>query len=153
MGPVPEGLQGPSRRDPGGIVGLLDLIDEHRAAVKYDLLRHGYRLEWLGTRRLWWGDAVTIMQQQPPTGSAVARALFPDEFDRSREVQVLEVLAVLLRQANIARGNPSEARESAFPSSFEDLFDRPKTVPHTEAEILAAIADMDAFLERTTESG
>jgi hypothetical protein len=154
---VSEGLPRPSGRHPGGIVWLLDLVEEHRAAVRYDLLRHGYRLEWLGTRRLPWGDAFAILSEQIPAQSAVQRALNPEDFDRTREVQALEVLSVLVQHVNLRIGNglpvfdiepPSGPPD--LPGTFPELFAEPAKPDETDDEILAGIADFEAFLRDTT---
>jgi hypothetical protein len=105
-------------------------------------LRHGYRLEWLGTPRLPWGDAVAIVTMQRPEQSAVYRELHPDDYDRTRITEVLEILAVLTQRGNIARGNPSGAKGSDMPQQFNDLLaKRPKAPRATEEQILAGIAE------------
>lgn len=129
------------------MIWLLDLIEDHRAAVRYDLLRHGYRLEWVGTHRLPWGDAVTIVTKQPTQQSAVFRDLYPDKYDMTRESQILEIVAVILQSANIARGTQSKAKAADFPKTFEDLFKKEPTTPKaSEAEILDAFQRMDQLL-------
>jgi hypothetical protein len=129
------------------MIWLLDLADDHRAAIRYDLLRHGYRLEWMGTPRLPWGDALAIVAMQPPTQSAVFRELHPDEYDMTREVQILEVLAVIMQTANIQRGNPSGAKSSTFPRTFSDLFAKQQKAPKaSEEEILAGIKQWQELL-------
>jgi hypothetical protein len=95
-----------------------------------------------------WGDAAAIIWQQPPHLSAVARALHPEEFDRTREVQVLEFLAVLVQRGNFL-GAMNDVKESQLPHKFEDLFEKPKAqMAASEAEVLAQMAAIDARLSR-----
>lgn len=100
----------------------------------------------MGTRRLPWEDARAIVWQQRPEQSAVWRALHPEEFDRTREVQVLEFLSVLVARGN-ATGAIHDVKESQLPHRFEDLFEKPKAqVVASEAEVLAQMAAIDARL-------
>ncbi|MBP2211082.1 hypothetical protein JOJ87_001426 [Rhodococcus ruber] len=62
---------------PGGILGLLALLEEHSEAVEYDLIRMGLRLDWLGTDDLTWRDLHVLVRQSGPD-SALVRALNPD---------------------------------------------------------------------------
>ena len=107
----------------------------------------------MGTSRLPWGDAFAIVAMQPPEHSAVLRELYPENYNLTREVRTLEVLAVLLQTANIARGNPAGAKSGEFPKSFSDLFPRERKAPAaSEADILAGIAEWErrnaALMER-----
>lgn len=123
---------------------LLDTIEDHRAAVKYDLLAHGYRLEWLATERLPWGDAVTILTMQPPSTSALFREVHPDDYDRSAEVQRLEFLAVLLARHTALQGNHTDVSEAELPKSWDDLFDRPAPVAgDDQPPALMSFAEID----------
>lgn len=63
--------------DAGGILGLLELHDEHPEAIDYDLIHLGLRWRHVGTRRLPWNDLLAIVQGAQP-GSAIYRALSPD---------------------------------------------------------------------------
>ena len=132
---------------------------EHRAAVHYDLLRHGYKggVRWVGTRRLPWGDAFAIISEQNPAGSAAWRKINPDNFDRTREVQALEVLAVLLQHVNLRIGNglgvfdiqpPTSGPD--LPETFPDLFAQPPSPEETDDDVLAGIAEFEQFLRDTT---
>jgi hypothetical protein len=143
---VPERVHGAYRREPGGIAWLLDQIDDHRVAVRYDLLNHGYRLEWVGTRRLPWGDAFAILTRQRPEGSALWRETHPDEYNRTRLVETLEILAVLVQRGNLARGNPAGAKSADMPRHFSDLLSKSKTPKATEDQILAGMAEMAKLL-------
>ena len=113
-------------------------------AVQYDLLRHGYRLQWLGTPRLPWGDAIALVAMQPPEQSALFRELYPDQYNLTREVQVLEILAVMLQTANIQRGG---GKTKDFPRTFSDLLEKKQKAPRaTEKDILADIKRMQERL-------
>lgn len=52
------------------------LIREHREAVEYELIRHGQRLRWMGSRGLSWRDVWVICRSAPPK-SPLAIALSP----------------------------------------------------------------------------
>lgn len=60
--------------EPGGILGLVRLLDEHGEAVEYDLITLGLRLEWLGSPVLSWRDLVVIIRESPRT-SALSRSI------------------------------------------------------------------------------
>lgn len=129
------------------MIWLLDLIDDHRAAVKYDLLRHGYRLEWLGTDQLPWGDAHAILAMQPPAQSAVYRELRPKDWDRTRQVELLEQLAVILVSGQMKLGNWTKVTAADLPGTYEDLFDRTPTAPTADPERqLYSLEQIDALV-------
>lgn len=69
-------MAGSVGRGPGGIAGLVGLLNEHGEAVEYDLLRLGLHIEWLGTPRLTWRDLQTVITQAP-ADSAIVRATMP----------------------------------------------------------------------------
>jgi hypothetical protein len=100
---------------------------------------------------------VSIIRHQPPAGSAMARELHPEDFDRTREVQVLELLAVLIQHVSIKLSNPLPVydvepprSEPDFPETYPDLFAPPKDAGPSEEEILAGIADFAQWLADTT---
>ena len=62
-----------------------------------------------------------ILSEQPAEGSALARALYPKQYDRTRETQVLEVIAVLLAHIRQLTVNP-DVKPADMPSSYEDIF-------------------------------
>lgn len=89
------------RGEPGGILGLLDLIEEHRGAVEYDFrARFHLAAEMIG-REIGWGEAVRlvrILRADPasmiaaaiegwdyplPRGDAVLMDLFDLEFAKT----------------------------------------------------------------------
>ena len=71
-------MAGRQRDYGGGIRSLLELIDQHREAIEYDLIGLGLRLSWVGTPALSWRDLWVIVNQAP-LGSALDRAMRPDE--------------------------------------------------------------------------
>ena len=87
----------------------------------------------------------------------MARELHPEDFDRTREVQVLELLAVLIQHVSIKLSNPLPVydvepprSEPDFPETYPDLFAPPKDAGPSEEEILAGIADFAQWLADTT---
>lgn len=71
-------MAGGQRRHGGGIRSLLELIDQHREALEFDLITLGLRLDHLGSPTLSWRDLWVIVNQLP-LGSALDRAQRPDE--------------------------------------------------------------------------
>lgn len=62
--------------DAGGILGLLELIDEHQEAVEFELLIIGHHLAELSTAALSWRDLFVLVRRwQKTPGNAVAAAL------------------------------------------------------------------------------
>ena len=70
--------------------------------MAYDLIGLGLRLRDLGTERLSWGDLRVIVQQSPP-GSALFRAMNPDDWQWTFEAQLIAEAADQLRVANWQR--------------------------------------------------
>lgn len=86
------------------------MIEEHREAIEYDLLRHGLRLRDLPSDRLTWRDLKIILNQQPIGESAYVRETQPDAHLWSGLVPNL--LALLIDQtaaANWQRGGNKHA--------------------------------------------
>lgn len=102
------------------------MVDEYRAAVRYDLIRHGFRLEDVGTERLWWPDAIAILQQQTPANSALFRELFPDKYNRDLLIDRLETLAVLIVRGQHLLGKQSDVDDSLLPNTWDDLWNKKK---------------------------
>lgn len=78
------------RRKPGGIIGLLDLIEKHRGALRYDWrTRFGTSLD-LVPGDIGWSEAldlVRILRADP--GSMLAAAMEGWSYPMPREVAVL----------------------------------------------------------------
>jgi hypothetical protein len=69
---VAEGL----RCEAGGIFGLLDLVDEHREAIEFELIQIGRDLDQLGTPALSWRDLYVLVRRwQKTPGNAFAESV------------------------------------------------------------------------------
>lgn len=55
-------VQAKNRREPGGIAGLVQILEDHGPAIEYDLIKLGLRLRQLGTDLLSWRDLLVIVQ-------------------------------------------------------------------------------------------
>lgn len=77
--------------EPGGIVGLLDLIEEHRGPLEYDWrARFGLPLSVVGTDAMTWGEAarlVTILASDP--SSMTAASVGGWDYPTTREALVM----------------------------------------------------------------
>jgi hypothetical protein len=111
---------------------LLDVIEDHRAAVKYDLIAHGVRLEWLPSSRLTWGDAVTILTMQPPERSSLNRELNPADYDQTKVTERLEQIIVMLARSQALSGNQTEVAAADLPVKYSDVFAVPGVKPDVE---------------------
>lgn len=82
-----EGLRGHC----GGILWLLDLIEEHRGAVRYDWrTRLGSSADLIGTAAMPWGEAVDVIRVlRADPSSMIAAALAGWTHPVSREALVL----------------------------------------------------------------
>lgn len=67
----------PLRSQPGGILSLDALLEEHCEAIEYDLITLGLRLHQLGTEVLGWRELKAIIRWLP-TESALFRAMNPE---------------------------------------------------------------------------
>lgn len=111
-----EGLEGHG----GGIVGLLELIDQHQEAVEYELLVAGYRLDDLGTPALSWRDLLVLMHRWLSLPhNAVAEAV--DGHTRwTVAEQLLAVIVDVLEWANWQRlGKRSAPKPKRVPRPWE----------------------------------
>ena len=104
---------------PGGIRGLLDLIDQHGEAITVDLLNLGVRLHWLGTDRFSWADLSAWVARCPPTAflyQAVHGPHYPIE------LRMNALLIELLRGANWQRsgGRGTKPKPIRWPWSTRD---------------------------------
>ncbi|MGW2662802.1 DUF5361 domain-containing protein [Nocardia tengchongensis] len=63
---------------PGGILSLAALLEEHSEAIEYDLIVLGLRLRDLGCPAFSWRDLKAIVNQASPD-SALVRARFPEQ--------------------------------------------------------------------------
>lgn len=99
-----EGLGG----HPGGIAGLLRLLDEHGEAVEYDLISLGLRLDDLGTPALSWRDLLVIVTNLPRT-SALARDIVGEDALWGVGEHLLATVVDVLQQGNWQRGQKPHA--------------------------------------------
>lgn len=95
-------MAGGVEHQPGGILGLCRLLTEHGEAVEYDLLALGYRLDWLGTRRLSWRDLWVIVRMAPRS-SALARSIHGARAVWTQETYLLADIFDVLAAANWQR--------------------------------------------------
>ncbi|MEV0543113.1 MULTISPECIES: DUF5361 domain-containing protein [Nocardia] len=63
--------------EPGGILSLDALLEEHSEAIEYDLIVLGLRLRMLGTDELGWSDLRAIVKHLP-LESALLRTMYPE---------------------------------------------------------------------------
>lgn len=117
--PIPAGAERPLRRaseghrgDPGGILALVDLIDEHPTQVEYELLRFGQRLRWFPTPTFSWGDLLVVLVHAPED-SPLKRALAECGHSTSEHLQLL--LHHALAGANWQRGDGKERDRPKLP--------------------------------------
>lgn len=78
--------------EPGGIVGLVQLIDEHGPAIEYDLIKLGLRLRQLGTEALTWRDLLVIAQHSGHD-TALIMSIDPDAAPWGLSEHLLAVVA------------------------------------------------------------
>jgi hypothetical protein len=94
--------------------GLLELLDgEFGEAVEYDILRHGRRLQDLGTAAFPWRELLLIVRHQDPHESALRRAALDHvDFGYSDQVQVaiLNTLRVMSWQLGMDPDAPRPER-------------------------------------------
>lgn len=133
-------VQDPERRDPGGIVGLVQLIDEHGPAVEYDLIKLGLRLRQLGTEWLTWRDLLVIVQHSGNETSLFA-AMHPDVAPWKLSEHLLAVIA----DAVIA-GNWMQSEDARRKRNRPKPIPRPGVTPEHkkfggQAEDMAIIRD------------
>ena len=128
----------------GGIAGLLELLREHGEAVEYDLLALGLRLDWLGTDLLTWRDLLVVVRQAAP-GSAIARAVEPEQAAWGLSEQLLALVADYLAWMQWAQSEDGEKRRNR-PKPIP----RPGFEPDEEQRVIGsdpvALEELDAFL-------
>lgn len=115
-----EGLHGQA----GGIVGLLELIDEHQEAVEFELLLIGRHLDELGTPALSWRDFLVLVRRwQKMPGNALAAAVHGVEVPSWGE-QVMATMVDLLQA--IAWKLPRPKRAAGKPKRFARWWEKRK---------------------------
>jgi hypothetical protein len=103
--------------DAGGILGLLDLVDEHGEALSYDLIGLGLRLEWLGSERLTWRDLLVIVRHLPQD-SALSRSMNGSISSWTVTDYLLADIFDALNIANWQRANAGKKSPSPKPKPY-----------------------------------
>lgn len=86
----------PLGSQPGGILSLDALVDEHSEAIEFDLITLGLRLRQLGTDVLGWSDLKAIVKCLPAQ-SALFRSMHPEAQHWQLEQYLLADMADCLR--------------------------------------------------------
>jgi len=111
---------------PGGILGLARLIQQHGEAIEYDLIRHGLRLRDLGTPSFDWRDLLVIVKHLGPE-SATVRAASPDQAGWGLTEQLLAALVDAVQIGNWQRqGRTHSPRPKPIPRP--GVKDRTRTI-------------------------
>ena len=116
-------VQALCRREPGGITGLVLLIEEHGPAIEYDLIKLGLRLRHLGSEALSWRDLLVIVQHSE-RGTALQNSMHPDAAPWGLSEHLLAVVA----DAVIA-GNWMQSRDGQKNKNRPKPIPRPGVVP------------------------
>lgn len=107
----------------GGIFGLLDLIDEHREALEYELLMAHYRIADLGSGLLTWRDLFVLVRRwQKIPGNALAASVYGAEVPAWTE----QVLATVVDQLQSVNFNLRKGKGQR-PKPFERWWNKKKT--------------------------
>lgn len=132
-------------RGPGGIRGLVQLIEEHGESVEYDLIRHGLRLAQLETGELSWRDLWVIVRHMPPHESALWRVMNPDDapwnMDTFLQAEMVDTLRLLVWQKT-KDGQKGRGRPKPIPRPGH----RPKKFGGGGG---MSLAEADAWLSRS----
>lgn len=114
-------VQARQRCEPGGIAGLVLLIEEHGPAIEYDLIKLGLRLRHLGSDALSWRDLLVIVQHSE-RDAALHRAMNPDAAPWGLSEHLLAVLADAVIQGNWMQSRDGQKNRN-----------RPKPIPRPGA--------------------
>lgn len=143
------------RRQPGGIEGLLEFLDDPKTAraVEGDLIRAGWRLRDVGREDFTWRDLSVFVSEAPPD-SAIFRALEPN-WMWTHEAHLLAAnadwLALLVWQntedGQAGRNQPKPIKRPGIHDDTE------KTVKGNALPLDQMKAKMDAFRERGKTNG
>ena len=115
-------VQARRRCEPGGITGLVLLIEEHGPAIEYDLIKLGLRLRQLGTDALSWRDLLVIAQH-----SGHDTALHASMEPEASPWKLSEHLLAVIADAVIA-GNWMQSKDG------QKNRNRPKPIPRPGVE-------------------
>lgn len=127
-------MAGPRRREPGGIAGLLDLIEEHRSAFEYDWRsRFGLPLRSVFRGEMTWREALALTRElYRDPASHVSAAVAEWAHPMSREAFVLADVYDVMAKANFKNTRPYPR-----PTNQPKRSQRPR---HSQATIRAALA-------------
>lgn len=100
-------MAGGLRDQPGGIRGLVELIDEHAEAVEADLLFRGWRLAEVGSTFSWRDLLVMVRAFQRDPATALSRSIHGEHW--STTDQLLAAAVDVLQFGNWQRGGKSSA--------------------------------------------
>jgi hypothetical protein len=133
-------VQARRRCEPGGIAGLVLLIEEHGPAIEYDLIKLGLRLRHLGSDALSWRDLLVIVQHSE-RGAALHRAMNPDDSMWGLSEHLLAVVADA-----VITGNWMSSRDGQKNRNRPKPIPRPGVVPESkkfggQAESIDTIRD------------
>lgn len=92
---------------PGGILRLLELLDEFGEAIAADILRFGARFHQIGSELFSWADLSAYVKTVGP-GSHLWRAINGETY--SWELRVMSAINETLRWANWQRSKPGSQR-------------------------------------------
>lgn len=108
-------------REPGGIFGLLDLVDEHREAIEFELALIGRDLDALGTPGLSWRALYVLVRRwQKLPGNAFAESVHGTPVPSWTE-QVLAVIVDQLQAANFRLGRGKGSKPKRFERWWEKV--------------------------------
>lgn len=106
---------------PGGIFGLVELIDEHYEAIEADLLDRGWRLSEVGGSFSWRDLLVMVRRFQRDPETATARSVHGERWKVTD--QLLAALIDLLQIGNWQRAGKKHAPK---PKPFQRPWEKPR---------------------------
>jgi len=134
------------RRADGGILGLLELVTEHREAVEYELLVRGYGLGDVGTLNLSWAEFRVLVRRwmgEPHNALAEAMAGY-SIWSVGEQLQALILDAINLQTFVVQRvnGNRGAKRPKPLPRPWDEK-------PTTYGAGALPIDQVDAWIQST----
>ncbi|WP_155980834.1 DUF5361 domain-containing protein [Nocardia sp. CNY236] len=126
----------------GGILGLLELCEQHGEAIEADLIRAGVRLRDVGSPCLTWRDLAVLIRQSPQD-SALLRAMNPDRY---RWGQVEHLLADLVDVANLLLW--SKTKDGSRGRNRPSPYPRPGVNDTTKRRVRGDAVPLDQVHER-----
>ncbi|WP_141717925.1 DUF5361 domain-containing protein [Nocardia altamirensis] len=127
---------------PGGILGLLELCDQHGEAIEADLIRAGLRLRDVGSKRFTWRDFAVLVRESS-SDSALLRAMHPERY---RWGQVEHLLADLVDVANLLLW--SKTKDGSHNRNRPAPYPRPGVEDKTKRQVKGTAVPMDQVRTR-----